>query len=329
MTTRHAKFWLGIGLAALAGTAAAGPALAPPWSAKDAARSGVSAAALLAQSPAPAGRPIVLAQNAPDAGEAGEAGEASEEGAAVSGERRLSDGRLFVDLMLIKGHLRVGRQLFALGAYERAAKHFWHPVEEIYPEIEAALKRRAIEGFEGELRYLARQTEEGEIAKAAALYDNVLGHIERVTARLDVGERRAPGFVIPALVRLMNAAAREYDEAVAGAAFGEIHEYQDGRGFIWVGRELLGGIAGVLYDRDPARLKAALAAYEALMAAWPAPLPPKTPVMTPSQVYAQVSRVELALSGSAATAFADQGVEAGEAGEAGEADEGAEHGDAD
>lgn len=305
MTSRHAKFWLSLGFAALAGTAASGRAPArAEWLAGGKADVGVSRAALLAQSPAPVIRPTASSDDGTES-DAGDRPRAAP----------LDDNRLFVDLMLIKGHLRVGRQLLDRGDYEHAAKHFWHPVEEIYPKIAAELRRRGIVGFEGDLRYLARQAEEGETRKAAALLGEALGQIERVAARLDISKRISPEFVIPAVARLAEAAAREYEEAVAGSKFGEIREYQDGRGFVWVGREVLGAIAATLYERNPARLKKALEEYDALMAAWPSAVPPATPVMTPGRVHAQVSRVELSLSGFAPISFDDEGGEAGEAGE--------------
>jgi hypothetical protein len=80
-------------------------------------------------------------------------------------------------------------------------------------------------------------------------------------------------------------AAEEYEAALRDGKFVNIVEYQDSRGFVWVAEDMVGDMGN-----DVA------AAFAELKKAWPSAMPPAEPVMTPGEVLAAVSRVELALA---------------------------------
>lgn len=207
-----------------------------------------------------------------------------------------SDADLYLHLSMMRGHLRVGRQLLDAGNHKQAAKHFAHPAEEHYGAIAAELKRRGVLGFEGQLRHLTHTAGQGKMEEAIDLYADALGHMERASASIDAGKRASPAFVVPIVIRMLDEAAHEYEESIADERFVDVEEYQDARGFVWVGREMLGSVAADLRETDPAAFDEALAAYHNLMAAWPSAPVPEEPVMAPSEVEGLVSRVEVALS---------------------------------
>ena len=125
------------------------------------------------------------------AGQGGEGGEGGEGGAfAGAAPEAVYAGQL----ALMKGHLRVGRELVDKGAWNDAVFHFHHPAEEIYEGIEAGLKQYKGRPFRRQLEKLAEVVEKKDKARFKREFDRTLAAIDAATGRLSSG--RSPASLV-------------------------------------------------------------------------------------------------------------------------------------
>jgi hypothetical protein len=103
-----------------------------------------------------------------------------------------------------------------------------------------------------------------------------------------------PGFVLEAAVEALKSAAGEYQNAIVGGRIVKPVEYQDARGFVWEADRMIEGVAPDLQKKDAAALGQIRAGLAELKKAFPAPMPPRTPVKDYGAVLSDVSRIELA-----------------------------------
>ncbi len=300
------RLWLGIGMGALlSGGAAADQAPDRPDSAATSSARLLGSTAVNVASDLHARAPAALLA---DAGEGGEGGEGADTVAPDD------DAGLYLQLMLMRGHMRVALQLTDAGALDVAAQHFAHPASEHLPTIEDALAARGVEGLSGAIDAMATAAARGDEASACAGYDTVLGLIERAAGTIGAAKRESPEFVVPVVLGMLRQAGHEYEEAVRDGTFVNVEEYQDARGFVWEARELLGGVAGSVRSAEPGTMAKALDAFNRLMAFWPSAQPPAEPVGPATKVHGIVAEIEFVLSGfgSAARAAGGEGGEGGE-----------------
>jgi len=118
--------------------------------------------------------------------------------------------------------------------------------------------------------------------------------LDAAAGTIPAADRQSSEFVLKSAVDLLRHAAEEYAEAVQGGRITNDAEYQDGLGFTMIARQSIDALEPQLRKRDAdafARLQEALSS---LMKAWPSARPPAQATLAPSEVYAAVSRVELA-----------------------------------
>ncbi|MCW5773810.1 MAG: hypothetical protein KIT16_19365 [Rhodospirillaceae bacterium] len=291
MSTRKIKIWSSIGTYVVAG---AGLAL------------GSQAAAESGRPDMAATRPHLLAEASKkdetkphmhprQGGEGGEqGGEGGERGAVADAS---PDQAFMLQLLLIKGHLRVGAELVAEERWNDAMPHYLHPAEEIYKELAPALGKRNIAPFEKDLAELAR------LVKGKAGRDAVAKAQAALTAKLDAAAaslgatQKMPAFVLAVAERLLNAAADEYGEAIENGRVANPVEYQDSRGFVWTAEAYVQAIAPALKAKDAAAYAKIEEGFAALKKAWPAAVPPEGAAVATSKVQADISRIAFAMSG--------------------------------
>ena len=220
--------------------------------------------------------------------------------AAPGGEAYLTDGgprdtriRFYRDIELMRGHLLIGDQLIALGLWDEAVPHFLHPTEELYDLMEKYIKLHSIPPFRLELQALAQTVK----AKREGAYRQSL---KVVQGRLDVALGIAKKFMTPnhrftiqSAVEVLRVAHSEYEASLENGKFTKPVEYQDSRGFVWQAERMIEGAAGKLASLDKEALQRVRADFARLKKAWPAPMPPDTPVLDPGRVSAIVSEIEL------------------------------------
>jgi hypothetical protein len=261
------KLWVRIGVAGIAGAAATGH-----LGAQDADHKGH------AQAP-----PVQKGDARPDAG----------------GEAYLTDGgprdtriRFYRDLALMRGHLLVGGELVALDQWDEALPHFLHPTEELYGLMERYIKLHHMQPFRRELEALAQAVK----ARRRGAHDQALKVVERrLDAALAVAKRfMTPNrtFTVKSAIEVLRTAQSEYEASMEGGRFTKPVEYQDSRGFVWQAERMIEAAAAA----DSAALTKARAAFARLKTAWPAPMPPPSPVLEVGEVSALISEIELATS---------------------------------
>ena len=288
-TRKIGKIWIGIGAAALLGSG-----VNPPTDAAEPAGKQLSPLQQQGAAPTASDTHINHVQSTPvnkpaQGGEGGEGGEGSSAGL----DPRV---KFFRDMSLVRGHLFVGDELIKAGLWDDALPHFHHPVEELYASIGPKLKGQGLPQFDMALKALAQTVQ----ARNARAYANALKVVERRMDEADLGMRKfAVPFVlsrVSTIVAVLQSAAGEYAEAIENGKIGKPVEYQDSRGFVFYAERMLDSISKDLEKIDKAALAATRAAFAELKTAWPAPVPPSTPVKDHGAVLADVSRVGLAVS---------------------------------
>ncbi|MFM2429434.1 MAG: hypothetical protein RLZZ511_647 [Cyanobacteriota bacterium] len=208
------------------------------------------------------------------------------------GEGGNSSGNPDVDLMtnlgLMKGHLIVAKELIDAKQYKEAVPHIGHPVEEIYGDVEPLLTTRKLAQFKPQL------TQMSDLIKAtpdspemATAYDASVSAIDQTIAAIPASQRQSPEFTIQVVGALLNTAADEYKAAIADGKFVELVEYQDSRGFVQYAETLYKAAP----NPDAAKHTAISNAFTQLKTAWPAVMPPTTPVKTPEEIAALVKQI--------------------------------------
>jgi Helix-hairpin-helix motif len=194
-------------------------------------------------------------------------------------------------LGLMKGHMMVAKELLDLGKPDQAEPHIGHPVEEIYVDIEDQLKERNVADFKGSLvnvqDLVKSKPDSPELVPA---FDSAVMAIDGAIAAIKPEQLKTPTFGLQVINGLLETALAEYTAAIANGKIAQPIEYQDSRGFIAYAREtLLPGIAPNLKPDIAADFKQKLMD---LSTAWPSPIPPAVPVLTPEQVATTVKSIE-------------------------------------
>jgi len=101
------------------------------------------------------------------------------------------------------------------------------------------------------------------------------------------------GFTARSAAEVLKVALSEYATSIEGGRFVKPVEYQDSRGFVWEAERMIEGAAPELARVDAAALERIRRALAKLKAAWPAPMPPDTPILQPGEMSALVSDIEL------------------------------------
>lgn len=187
--------------------------------------------------------------------------------------RLVTDDTLYLTrLGLIRGHLRVGMELYRHGLHGHAKGHMKHPGDELYAELTGAFGQRGSPGFADELAALARSVEQDAGATAVeAAYARLLAAIGAAEARVVVpgGKYELHRAVA---VNLLREAAREYRIGVVGGRVEEVHEYQDAYGFTHIAIDYVRRAAvGASGPERPGDLD--VDDVEALLDLWPALVP--------------------------------------------------------
>ena len=97
-------------------------------------------------------------------------------------------------------------------------------------------------------------------------------------------------------VEVLRVAQSEYEASIEEGKFAKPVEYQDSRGFVWQAERMIQGVAGELAKIDAEALARVRTDIAKLKAAWPAPMPPQTPVLEVGQTSAIISDIELHIS---------------------------------
>lgn len=272
MHTKTLKLWMGIGTFALLGA-------------------GANAAEVHGHGQhAPVAVQVAQADHQHAAG--GEGGEGGEAGHEQDIFTDYPAGEALVGrLLMIKGHLIVGQELYRAGRLDDAAPHYLHPTEEIYGLIDAEMKKRKLPGFEADLKALAGLVKQKKpAADVFAKQDAVLAKLEKAMTSAD---RKAPAFTMAVAPGVLSQAAEEYKEAFTEDKLANPVEYQDARGFVTAARGYVAAHAKGLSAKNADAFKTLSANLDEIAKAFPTAVPPQQAVLDAGAVRALVSKVEL------------------------------------
>lgn len=265
---KQIRVWSSLGLAALAGSQATQAANT------DEVAKGIQAT------------PQAYMQLAENSGE-GEGGEG--EGAAASSE--MDDAAYLTQLALMQGHLRVGTELYAVGAADMAVTHMKHPSDELYAGLKEAFEKRGVKGFDRELETLAKAVETKapaeEVAAARAAVDMAI--VKAMAAAKSDGST-----TLQAVVGLLREAGEEFEVGVKDGKIVNLHEYQDAYGFTAIARDMTEAAKATAKPEQKAVFDTVLAEIDKLKGVWPDISGEKPPGGDAKAILVAASKVELA-----------------------------------
>ncbi|WP_310410682.1 helix-hairpin-helix domain-containing protein [Chamaesiphon sp. OTE_8_metabat_110] len=199
-----------------------------------------------------------------------------------------------VKLGLMKGHLFVAKELLDLNKVKDAEPHIGHPVEEIYVDVADQLAERKVKEFKTTLITLEDLVKAGgkDNAKVTTNFKSSMQSIDGAIAALPETQRKSPAFVLQVINGLLDTANSEYGAAITDGKIKAAIEYQDSRGFIVYANMLYKEIATAMAKDRPEEHKIITDNLKQLTTAWPAAMPPATPVKTPLEVGKLVTAIE-------------------------------------
>jgi hypothetical protein len=223
----------------------------------------------------------------------GEGGEGGEEGGAKGAAELPPDLDFALKIAQMRGHLLVGDELVKEGQWAAALPHFLHPSEELYGPIRGRLKDYNAPQFSSALKLLADTVKR---KKGGEDYAKARQAVEDALAAAEAGvkaKQASDGFTVETALELLKSATGEYKQAIVKGRVAKPVEYQDARGFVWQAEKMLEGAAPALEKKDADALNKVRHDLGELKKAWPAAMPPQTPVKDYANVLSDVSRIEL------------------------------------
>ncbi len=204
------------------------------------------------------------------------------------------DADYMVKLGLMKGHLFVAKELLDLNKPKDAEPHIGHPVEEIYTDVADQLNERKVKEFKTTLITLEDLVKAGakDNNKVTTNFKESMQSIDGAIAALPEAQRKSPAFVLQVINGLLDTANSEYGAAITDGKIKAAIEYQDSRGFIVYANMLYKDIATTMAKDRPEEHKVITENLKQLTTAWPAAMPPATPVKTPAEVGKLVTSIE-------------------------------------
>lgn len=204
------------------------------------------------------------------------------------------DADYMVKLGLMKGHLYVAKELLDLNKPKDAEPHIGHPVEEIYTDVADQLNERKVKEFKTTLIALEDLVKAGakEMPKVTINLKESQQSIDTAIAALPEAQRKNPAFVLRVINGLLDTANSEYGAAITDGKIKAAIEYQDSRGFIVYADQLYQGIAATMAKDSPDAHKIIVENMKQLKTAWPAAMPPASPVKTTTEVGKLITAIE-------------------------------------
>jgi hypothetical protein len=190
-------------------------------------------------------------------------------------------------LLMMKGHLRIGRELYDAGDRDGASGHFQHPLVEHYGDVEPALRQRQLKLIKPELQRLADAAPEA----VPAAFDPAVAAIDRTLRNALTAVKRSPPRLFDVALRIARQAAHEYGNGLEGDTVFAPVEYQDGRGFLLAERDFV-ATAAALKLKDGKAWRALRAELDRMLEACPTPVPPAKVSVTHEALLARVKAIE-------------------------------------
>jgi len=183
-------------------------------------------------------------------------------------------------LLMMKGHLRIGRELWDGGMKDEGGTHFLHPLVELWGDVEPELTPHGVKSFKGDLEALGAAADKG--GDVAGKFKTAIGDIDHAIKRAGAGVRKSPAALYDVTLRVLRTIAHEYGNGFEDGTIIAPVEYQDARGFGLALRDFLAANAWSALQKE----------VGAILAATPQPVPPSQAKVSPAAMHQAVARVE-------------------------------------
>lgn len=153
---------------------------------------------------------------------------------AASTDAAREDADFAMRLVLIEGHLQVGRELIEAGQTQNSLPHFGHPVRELYSDMIPVIVHRGGQQFDRDLIALeGLAVQENNSATFRAAFDAALAKVHAARNLVPAEKWADDQFILGLVADTANVASQEYRNALVGGRIGSFIEYHDARGFIF------------------------------------------------------------------------------------------------
>ncbi|TCO78532.1 hypothetical protein [Chromatocurvus halotolerans] len=224
----------------------------------------------------------------------GEGGEGEGEGASGPADLKADDQAYLTRLGLIRGHLRVGYELYRDGHIEMAITHMKHPRDELYAGLVPAMEARDAALFDTELSTLAeRVTADAGAAEVEAAYAALEQRIVNAETVASVSLKTA----LLSVMDLVRTAGEEYALGVEEGRLVNRHEYQDAYGFTEIAKQRLRDLPAEVRAQSPETVERVQQLLADLNDLWPDIAPGDSVDGEPSRLYGTAARIEIAALG--------------------------------
>jgi hypothetical protein len=203
------------------------------------------------------------------------------------------EAAFLVRLKMMRAHVAASEFVLKRGEAKEALNHITHPREEIYPEIEAAMRDHGMPDFGNVLSEAETAVSSGKPEAIDAAFMSINLELDKAEKSVDPAALQAGGIFSEALGLLLRAAVVEYHKAFEFSKLSNVVEYHDGAFFIAEARSLLAQAEPSLQKRDPENLTKLKDSFAKLEQAWPPETAPATIAMPVTKMQALVTIIEL------------------------------------
>jgi hypothetical protein len=203
------------------------------------------------------------------------------------------EAAFLVRLKMMRAHVNASEFVLKHGNREEAMRHITHPREEIYPEIEAAMREHNLPDFGNVLNESEAAVMSGKTEAIDTAYKSINSELDKAEKSIDPAALQAGEVFSEALGLLLRAAVVEYHKAFEFSKLSDLVEYHDGAFFIAEARKLLAQAEPSIQMRDPESLAKLKDSFAKLEQAWPPASAPAKIAMPVTKMQALVTIIEL------------------------------------
>lgn len=225
----------------------------------------------------------------------GEGGEGEgEEGASGPADLKTDDQAYLTRLGLIRGHLRVGYELYRDGHIDMAITHMKHPRDELYAGLVPAMEARGAALFDAELSTL---TERVSANAGAAAVQAAYAALEQGIVDAETVASASLKTALLSVMDLVRTAGEEYALGVEDGRLVNRHEYQDAYGFTEMAKQRLRNLPAEVRAQSPETVEKVQQLLADLDDLWPDIAPGDSVDGESSRLYGTAARIEIAALG--------------------------------
>jgi hypothetical protein len=197
-------------------------------------------------------------------------------------------------LHLMRGHFAAAKVLASHDRYNEASSHTAQVLRSTLNPIEAELTQRGFPSIKSHVRSIHTMSDghAGQLALLREMRETEM-QIWQAYDSIDENERQSVSFNLELCLLLFKQAARQYQAAWRGLRLVNLHEFQNGYGFLLEARWLLARTLPILRKRNVKAATNIENAYLRLREAWPSIDPPAKPVLPYSTINGLVAAIEI------------------------------------